>query len=339
MDMFSVMKANPFYGDLWSMVSSKADQSDIPCFLAASQIFIIHGRGAYEAWRLRRPENTHLQLVDADYYSWPSRESAGKIVQFLDHYLKGVEYPKLEKVGIQVRLGSGSWYWRKEIDWPVPGTRYTRFHLGTDGSISTIKPTGPEGSISYSTKVPSQGKSGISFHSHTFEEDTEFVGHFSAVLQISSSAPDADVVVFLWAVDERGDIVPYSSKNQPEPLAKGFLRASHRKIDPLKSLPERPFHTHLKEDNAPLSTGEVVQVDVELFPAAARIKKGWKLRVDIIPSEDQPDIPRYKAPEMRVWYSEGREEGTNTVHLGAGHENYVLCPVVPRKEGYRNIVM
>ncbi|KAF2193179.1 alpha/beta-hydrolase [Zopfia rhizophila CBS 207.26] len=338
MDMFSLMKANPFDGNLWHTVSSQADQVDIPCFLAASQIFIIHGRGAYEAWKSRRPDNTHLQLVGSDYYSWPSREAARKIVQFLDHYLKGLEYPKLERVGIQVRLGHGSWYWRKETNWPVPGTRYTRFHLRADGTVGTTKSPEPGMQFSYSTKISSRGKSGVSFYSSPFDQDAEFAGHFAAVLNVSSSASDADVVVCLWAVDEQGNVVPYSSKNEPEPLAKGFLRASHRKTDPAKSLPERPFHTHLKEDNAPLNAGQVVRIDVEMYPAAARIKSGWRLRVDITPTKDQPDIPGYTPPAMREWYSESHE-GTNSVHIGADYKNYILCPVVPRKEGYRNIVM
>ncbi|KAH6722474.1 X-Pro dipeptidyl-peptidase C-terminal non-catalytic domain-containing protein [Leptodontidium sp. 2 PMI_412] len=338
MDLLGMMKSHPFHDAVWQSISTRTDQHDLPCFLAAPQIFIIHGRGAFEAWRIRRPENTHLQLVDCNYYAWASREASGKILQFLGRHLKGSEYPNLERVGIQMRLGYNKWYWRKENNWPVPGTQYTKWHLGVDGGLSTQDSSGPEKAFSYSSKTALSGKSGVSFISTAFETDVEFAGHFKAVLSISSSSSDADVAVSLWAVSPDGVIVPYSSAGLPEPLAKGFLRASHRKTDPTKSLPERPWHTHTQADNALLNPDEVVELEIEIFPAAGRVRKGWKLRVDVSPSEHQPDIPGYSPVEMRVWYGEGHDEGTNTVHVGGDRANYIYCPVVPLKEEYPNII-
>jgi hypothetical protein len=338
-DVEKLLTANPFDNELWESVSTKPAKDGLPCFLAASQIFIIHGRGAYEAWRVRNPENTHLQLVDCDYFSWPNHEAAGKILQFLDCHLKGVNSRDLEKVGIQMRLGNKQWYWRTETNWPVPGTQYTKWYLGGDGNLSTDLEKGPEQRFAYSTKVsPTGQKSGVSFQSLPFENDVEFAGHFTAILNVSSSMPDADVVVTLWPVDQHGNVVPFGAHGDPEPLAKGFLRASHRKTDPSKSLPERPWHTHKLEDNAPLNVDEVVVIDVEIYPAAGRVRKGWKLRLDISPSEEQPDIPGYKPIEMRTWYGESLEEGVNAVHVGGDKISYITCPVVPFKQGYPNVL-
>ncbi|PKX91316.1 CocE/NonD family hydrolase [Aspergillus novofumigatus IBT 16806] len=339
-DILSIMKDHPCYDGLWDMMKSKPGPMDVPCFLAAAQIFMVHGRGAYEAWGSRNPDNTHLQLVDCNYYPLPSREASGKILQFLDHHLKGTKYPIPERVGIQMRLGYKQWYWRKESDWPVPGTRYSKWHLRSDGTVSTEAENSPEVQFAYAARVPPSGKSGESFHSAPFEDDIEFAGHFKAVLSISANVPDADFVVMLWAVNEDGSVVPYSSKGEPEPLAKGFLRASHRQTDPLRSTPERPWHTHTREDNAPLQPNEVVQLDIEVLPAAARIRKGWSLRVDICPSEYQPNIPRYNPAKMREWYGEMHHDdgGVNAIHVGNGRPNYIVCPVVPLVEGYRNLI-
>lgn len=276
------MRTNPTYNKLWEMLDSKAEHSaDLPCFLAASQVFMIHGRGAYEAWRVRRTENTHLQVVDSNYYAWPSRESAPKILQFLNHYLKREDCLAPERVGIEMRLGNQDWYWRQERDWPVPGTQYTKWHLTTSQHLSNEPPqTGTAvKSFCYPAKAPSSGKSGVSFHSPPFEEDVELAGHFKAVLSVSSTEVDADVVVFIWAVDEGGNIVVYgASSPDPEPLAKGLLRVSHRKTDPTQSLPWRPWHTHTQDDLMLLKgENDVVRIEVEIMPAAARVRKGWKL--------------------------------------------------------------
>ncbi|PCG90650.1 CocE/NonD hydrolase [Penicillium occitanis (nom. inval.)] len=339
-DLLKLVSQQPFDNDLFRSLSMRPEEIDLPCFLAGAQIFIIHGRGAYEAFRDLRSEHKYLQLVDRDYYPWPSHEATGKIIQFLDRYLRGVDYVNLERVGVQMRLGNSKWYWRKETDFPLPGTQYIKWYLRADGSLSPSPENGPSQKFEYSTKAGSSGqKCGVSFHSLPFEEDVEFAGHFSATLSISSSMPDADVVVTLWAVDEQGHIVRYGSKGEPEPLAKGFLRASHRKLDPTKSRPERPWHTHKQDDYAPLIQDEVVVVDVEIFPAAGRLQQGWRLRLDVAPAEVQPDVIGYNPLPMRSFYGEQHEEGTNVVHVGQDHLGYVTCPLVPLKQGYHNVML
>lgn len=95
---------NPFENKLWRMVSNETEDEGLPCFVAAAQIFLIHGRGAYETFMKRSPKITHIQMADCDYYPWPNRESSGKILAFLDRYLNDADND-LESVGIQMRLG------------------------------------------------------------------------------------------------------------------------------------------------------------------------------------------------------------------------------------------
>lgn len=318
------------------MVSNETEDESLPCFVAAAQIFLIHGRGAYEAFMKRSPKITHIQMADCDYYPWPNRESSGKILAFLDRYLNDADND-LESVGIQMRLGHKEWYWRKESNWPVPDTQYTKWHLQADGGLALNLDNAPEKRFPYSSRSPHSGKSGVSFHSPAFTEDVNFAGHFAATLGISSAATEMDVVATLWPVDEHGNVVPYDAKGEPEALAKGMLRASHRKLDPAKSLPFRPYHTHTQEDHAPLEPDEVVQVQIEMFPSAGRVCEGWHLRLDVTPSESQPDIAGYEAPKFRIFYGEEHDEVTNTVHVGGGLDNFFLCPMVPVKDGPRNV--
>lgn len=339
-DLLGLVTQQPFDNDLFRSLSMRPEEIDLPCFMAATQIFIIHGRGAYEAFRKMRTEHKYLQLVDRDYYPWPSNEATGKIIQFLDRYLRGIDYVNLESVGIQMRLGKREWYWRKEKDFPLPGTQYLKWYLRADNSLSRDREIELTEEFQYTTKAgPIGQKCGVSFHSSPFGENVEFAGHFSATLTISSSMPDADVVVTLWAIDEQDQIIPYGSKGEPEPIAKGFLRASHRKLDSVKSRPERPWHTHKQEDYAPLGQDDVVTVEVEIFPAAARVNQGWRLRLDIAPAEVQPDVLGYNPLAMRRFYGEEHEAGTNTVHVGPDRLGYITCPVVPLRQGYPNVML
>jgi hypothetical protein len=86
----------------------------------------------------------------------------------------------------------------------VPGTQDTKWYLRRDGNLSTDVERGLEQRLAYSTNVsPGGQKSGVSFQSLPFENDVEFAGYFTATLNVSSSMPDADVVVTLWPVDQQ----------------------------------------------------------------------------------------------------------------------------------------
>lgn len=308
-------------------------------------MFFFHSRSPYEVWRKVASTDKALEIVDSNYYPWPNLESltANKLLNFAERHLKGIE-PKenLEPVGLQMRIGYGDWYWRKETDWEVPGTKYIDWHLHADGTLSRENPAtnGSITALSYPADIePKSDKAGLSFVSEPLETDVELAGHFAATLHISSTSNDADVVVSIWAIDEKDKLVRFSIGPNLEPFATGLLRASHRKTDPRKSLPARPWHTHKEEDYAPLKEGEVVEVNVEICPSTARLRAGWRLRVDILPSEVHPDAPTFHATRPRSWIREYHDGATNTVHLGGGFQNFVRLPMVPLKEvGPINVV-
>jgi predicted acyl esterase len=79
--------------------------------------------------------------------------------------------------------------------------------------------------------------------------------------------PNGDEVVFQGAID------PYT------PIGQGWLRASHRKLDPELSTPYRPYHTH--DELQPLTPGEVYELDVEILPTCLVIPAGSRIALSI----------------------------------------------------------
>jgi len=59
----------------------------------------------------------------------------------------------------------------------------------------------------------------------------------------------------------------------------GWLRASHRKLDPALSKPYWPYHTH--DEKQKLKPGERVELDVEIWPTSIVIPVGYRLAVSI----------------------------------------------------------
>ena len=80
-----------------------------------------------------------------------------------------------------------------------------------------------------------------------FAEPVELVGHVRAVLHMSADeAEDMDVFVALFKLDAEGNQVgfPYYAQFEDGPVAVGWLRASHRELDPERSTDYLPVLAH-----------------------------------------------------------------------------------------------
>ena len=110
------------------------------------------------------------------------------------------------------------------------------------------------------------------------------------------------------------------------PLAKGWLKVSHRKLDPERSTEFRPKHTHLRADHAPLRDGEIVPVEVEIIPNTGLVRRGHRIRLDIQPHTGVGHGTRHA---YDATYHDGAE---NTIYTGPEHPSYLQLPVIPAKE-------
>jgi predicted acyl esterase len=118
------------------------------------------------------------------------------------------------------------------------------------------------------------------------------------------------------------EIVETGQQGAPVPVAKGWLRASHRELDPELSLPYRPYHRHTRRQY--LKPGEIVKVEVEIWPTSMVFKKGHRIRLDVQP-RDGAGSAGY------LHYHADYNTGTNTIYAGGEHESYLLLPVIPKQ--------
>jgi uncharacterized protein len=86
-------------------------------------------------------------------------------------------------------------------------------------------------------------------------------------------------------------------------------------------LPYRPFHAHTRRQW--LKPGEVVRLDVEIWPTSMVFGKGHRIRLDISPRDGAGSAPytHYHAD-----YNAGAQ---NTVHAGGSRASYLLLPIIP----------
>jgi predicted acyl esterase len=144
--------------------------------------------------------------------------------------------------------------------------------------------------------------------------------------------------------DPHGKEVTYIGSNDPRvPVGLGWLRASQRKLDPARSLPYRPWHPH--DEAWPLTPGEPVELDVEIWPTSIVVPPGYRLALTVRGKDYEvdgrdialPDAPypmKGVGPFLHV-NPDDRPAAIfatrNTLHFAAGRQPYVLLPIIPAK--------
>jgi hypothetical protein len=143
------------------------------------------------------------------------------------------------------------------------------------------------------------------------------------VLWVASSTEDLDIFATIRNIDRDGnDVFELGQQSQPVPVAKGWLRASQRKLDPDLSLPYRPYHAH--DERQWLKAGAPVRVEVEIWATSMVFRKGHRIRLDIQPRDGVGSVPY-------THYSGDYNTGSNTVFAGGARASYLLLPVIPTK--------
>ncbi|WP_309971577.1 CocE/NonD family hydrolase C-terminal non-catalytic domain-containing protein [Variovorax guangxiensis] len=122
-------------------------------------------------------------------------------------------------------------------------------------------------------------KGKLNFSTAPFEHDIEVTGSLAATLYVATTARDADLflTVRAFAPDGKEHLI-VGAVDPRAPLAQGWLRASHRKLDSEASRPYRPVHTH--ESVEALEPGNVYELQVEIWPLCFVFPKGYSAGAD-----------------------------------------------------------
>ena len=302
----------------------------------------LHTRGNFEGYLAAGSQQKWLE-VHGDTHFTHFYSTYGEALQkrFFGHFLKGEDtgWDKQPKVSLNIRHPDEKFVLRGENEWPLARTQWTKHYLVADGQrLSTAAP-GASTTLSYETTGD-----GLTFRLPPAKEPLEITGPVAAKLWISSETTDADLILALRLFDPAGKEVTFIGSNDPRtPIGLGWLRASHRKLDPAKSKPYRPWHTH--DEEWPLKPGEAVEVDVEIWPTSIVVPPGYTLALTIGGKDyevDGTDIALPNAPYPMKGVGpflhidkDDRPAAIfarrNTLHFAPGKEPYLLLPVIPQR--------
>jgi predicted acyl esterase len=324
--------------------SAKWDKIVTPLFSAANWGGQgLHPRGNFEGFVRAASKHKWLEAHGIEhwthFYTDYGREQQ---LRFFDYFLHGKKegWAKQPKVMLQVRHVD-KFVPRAENEWPLKRTRWTKFYLNPgDMALTTKKPAG-----STQLKFAAMGD-GLVFLTPPLAKETEITGPSALKLFVSSSTSDADLFVVLRAfTGDLKEIVFQGAIDPHTPIAQGWLRASHRKLDKKLSKPYRPYHTH--DETQLLKKNQPVELDIEIWPTSIVVPAGYRVAISIRGKDYEyggasggklsnfknelkgcgpflHDDPRDRPP--------GIFNGTTSLHFGRGRAPYLLLPIIPPKK-------
>lgn len=250
-------------------------------------------------------------------------------LRWFDHYLKGVDNGVDREPPVDIFI-QGDNQWRKENEWPLKRTKYTKFYLHTSGLVDTTLParSEPEDVYTYNpadptpylidarelelslnedyAKVHAQRKDMVIFNTAPLTSPMEITGPMTATLWAATDAKDTDWNLMLLDVYPDGQVMR---------IQDGIVR-------------QRFLHGFDKPGFFPPNTPE--KVDIDLWFTGIVIPAGHRLRVTVASAA----FPKYDRN-----LNTGGDNERDTAYVSAhqrilhdpAHQSYITLPLIPRK--------
>lgn len=184
---------------------------------------------------------------------------------------------------------------RVEDEFPLARTKYRKLFLQSDNKLSD-KPQKNSANVSYDVSSENPRET----FTLTFDKDTELTDYMSLHTYVEADgSDDMELHVTVEKLDAQGKQIPDKMTGQPI-QAEGYLRVSQRALEKNLSTPFEPVLKHEREDL--LKAGEIVPVDIAIWPMGMIYHEGEKLRLTIEayrpPSIDS--IPQFGSAKITI---------------------------------------
>lgn len=319
-DMPSQAFTNPLYDEYWESKAAALESIEVPAYIVGSWTNLLHTRGTLDAWRRISSPKKWLRIHNThewnDMYNPVNVED---LRRFLDHVVMGADNGWEATPPVRLTVldpGHDDVVNRAEPAFPLARQRHVPLYLDAADGALRAQPAAPA-SMLY---VPDA--EGVVFR-YTFERDTEVTGYGKVRLWMSAEdADDLDVFVTIGKIGANGEDVRAKvvTGNVHNGL-NGQLRASLRELDQERSTPSEPHHTFRTVQK--LKPGEIVPLDINLWPYSIRFHAGesLQLRVTGVGTHVRPEFSTLP-PDPTI------NTGSHIVHTGGEHDSHVLLPIV-----------
>jgi predicted acyl esterase len=341
-NVFEELKKHPLDDEWHRSRSADLSQVTVPLLTCANWGGQgIHPRGNFNGFTQTPSKQKWLEAHGDSHWSlFYSGYGLALQKRFFDYFLKGVDngWDKQPPVQLNIRHPGEKFVLRREKEWPLARTRWTKFYLDPATLALHPSPVAKEGKVEYEAL----GR-GVTFSMAPLEKETEITGPLAARLFIASSTKDADLFLIVRVFNPAGKELTFMGSTDPNtPIANGWLRASHRRLDPARSKPYQPYHPHDRVE--PLTPGEIYECSVEILPTCIVLPAGWRVVLTVRGKDYEYEGELSEFGKKFYYGTRGTGGmthndpdnrppdvfgGTVTLHAGGRWESHLLVPIIP----------
>ncbi len=321
--MGDMMNEHTLDDEYWDSKRPDLAHIDVPAYVIASWSDQgLHTRGTLAAFEQMSSPHKYLEVHGRkkwEYYHQPSTVHRQRL--FFDRFLKDIlnEVDDWPAVRLEMRASSYDGLQRTPSQWPPVETTYRNLFLDAQHGTLTDQVPSTAATARYAAE---EDGSEIGFD-YVFPDDVDVVGGMKLRLWVQAEgADDMDLFVAVTKIDRDGQTVdfPFANVLEHGPVALGWLRVSQRALDPQRSTSNRPWHTHAGEEK--LAPGQVVEVEVEIWPSGTRFEAGQRLRLRLRGSDFYTGAVMSKHIGLR-------NRGDHILHTGGAYASCLTIPTLP----------
>jgi putative CocE/NonD family hydrolase len=318
---------------------------NIPAYLGSGwygYTYKTHLNGAQNWFRQITNAPKKLLLAGPAHLDRPVKAFHQEMLRWYDQWLKGIDTGILDDPPVRFWV-MGANEWRSGGDWPLPETEWVKFYLRGWERL-TADPFVPASADDYEAPdafvqmPPSQTNrvQKLRYLSEPLARDLTIAGPSVLNLYASIDQDDTNWIVILKdlgpdvgvqsAREGERDITPGLHERE---LTRGWLKASHRAVDPTRSLPGRPWHPLTRAAQSPVVPGEINEYAIEIMATANAFKQGHRICLEITSLDLATGVGSATNAEYIPYHICSSRTVLHRIFHDPAHPSHLLLPVIP----------
>lgn len=300
-----------------------------------------HLNGAQNWFReLSAPKK--MLLTGPAHLERPFHSFHDEVLRWHDHWLKGIDTGVMDEPPVRYWV-MGENAWRTATQWPPKDTQWTKLYLNSWGRLRaepfmelSVDDELPPDSFVQMPITQTNTVARLRYMTDPLPYDVLLAGPAVLNLFAAIDQDDTNWIVTLKDVGPDGSVRSAREGERDVPaglpereLTRGWLKASHRALDPKRSRPERPWHPLTREAQKPVEPGKVEEYAIEIMATANLFRKGHRICIDIAAMDVPTGIGGATNAEYIPYHICSSKTVLHHIYHDAKRPSHLLLPIVP----------
>jgi predicted acyl esterase len=284
-----------------------------------------------------------LMFAGPAHLERPFHSLHSEILRWYDHWLKGIDTGVMNEPPVRIWV-MGANEWRSGTDWPLPETQWTKFYLNSWERLRTdpFTSSSAEDELppdAFVQMPPTQTNSiqKLRYLSEPLSQDMLVAG--PAVLNLFA-AIDQDDTNWIVSLKDVGPDVSVRTVREGEreisadlperEVSRGWLKASHRALDPQRSKPWKPWHPLTRDAQQKVVPDEVTEYAVEIMATANLFRRGHRICIEIASADMPTGIGGATNAEYVPNHICSSKITLHKIYHDGRRPSHLLLPIIPQ---------